>query len=137
MMAQKSQSKPSKTTKRKATTATIRHAGATHFTETDSDTDSSLGLGDLPTDDDFSREDSDGGPHLIPLYDETLDGRVAMVAAMEAQEPDVVTDPAMLSAFQTLATYTTDYEDSHDSVSSDDDSLWCDTRNSYYDSLDF
>ena len=137
MMAQKSQTKSSKTTKRKATAATLRHVGATRFTEPDSDSESSLGLGDLPDDDDFSREDSDGGPQLTPLYDETLEGRMAMLTAMETHEPDTITDPAMLSAFQTLATYTTDYEDSHDSVSSGDESIWCDTRNSYYDSLDF
>ena len=57
--------------------------------------------------------------------------------AIDAKEPDEITDPTMLSAFQTLATYTADYENSHDSESSDDDSLWCDTRNAYYDGLDF
>ena len=133
------QSKPTKGTK--PGKRTVSSARIAHHTETrpsplddDSDSEFSLDLGDLPSAD-LSQWDD---PHAVPLYDDSSMGRAAWHAQMHGTTNDAIDESAVVSAFETLATYPADYEGStNGSVSSEDSALWCDTRNEYYDSLDF
>ena len=131
VLAQKT--KPAKSSKRVARMAAVRHVGASRLQDTDSDSEFSLDLGELP--DAFGHEDFD--PHTRPLFEDDATGRNAWQAELYRAQEELPPAADLVSAYQTLATYQDDYEDSHDSDSSGDEDPWCDNRNAYYDSLDF
>ena len=95
--------------------------------DSDSDSDYSLGL------DDTSSIDL----HSNPMFDDSPASLAAWRTEMERVGAIPTGGHGFHNEYQTLATYVDDYEDSASDHSSDNEEAWCDTRNSYYDSLDF
>ena len=128
VLAQKVQ-KRKKSSKRSASMAAIRHVGVSQRDDCDSDSgsDFSLGLDDAQPD----------HPHSFPMFDDSPAGVAAWHAEMERIDAIPTGGHGFRNDYQTLATYVDDYEHDGSDDSSDDDDAWCDTRNSYYDSLDF
>ena len=126
VLAQKVQ-KRKKTAKRSASMATVRRVGVSQRDDPDSDSEVSLGLDDTPSLD----------LHSNPMFDNSPAGLAAWHTEMKRVDSIPTGGNGFRNDYQTLATYVDDYEDSASDHSSDDDGVWCDTRNSYYDSLDF
>ena len=127
VLAQKVQ-KRKKPAKRSASMAAIRRVGVSQRDDPDSDSEVSLGLGDDTPSLDL---------HTNPMFDNSPEALAAWHTEMKRVDSIPTGGHGFRSDYQTLATYVDDYEDSASDHSSDDESVWCDTRNSYYDSLDF